>query len=80
MKSPERGSHHSFDEKGLLADECFSHADKIWIIDREDMDRGSTDGRSASKRCASPLEVFIPGVCTRMEQSCKFPRVWVSPR
>jgi hypothetical protein len=74
-----RGARHLFDQKGLLAIECFSHADKIRIIDRQDVNRSPTDGRSANKCCASPLKVFVPGVRARMEQARKFARVWVSP-
>ena len=73
----ERGPRHLFDQKCLLTNECFSHAHEIRIIDREDINRSSADSRDASKCCASPLEVFVPGVRARMEQSCEFARVWV---
>jgi len=50
-----------FDQACILTDERFSDADKIQIIDREDMNRRSTDSRLPIECCTS-LEVNFPGV------------------
>ena len=64
-----------FQWKCLLSHERFPHGYKIRIIDREDMNRSSPNSRSAHKYSSSPLEVPIPLVRSRMEESNKLARI-----
>ncbi len=73
----QRQSSHTllFNWKLLLSDECFPHGEKIRIVDGEDVNRNPANSRLAGQSSSCPLEVFIPLVRPRMEESNQLARI-----
>lgn len=59
--------------KCLLANEGFPHGTEVRAVDRKHLDRDTANCRSAAQRRSCPLEVLIPPVHARMEESRELP-------
>lgn len=64
----------------MLSRERSPQGEKIGIINGEHLNRDTANRCAAGQRQSFPLEVFVPQVNARMEESNKLACVWIRSR